>query len=215
MIQVAQDFQSQEQLVLQQIQQEFRAGKDMTVSAAGFGDMSYLNAGGKLTINNVGKPGSPQIAYFESVNGVEPRINNMPNDTVIFVDGRLAGGNTQIINTFGANEAFMVQTPELKSTQGIFGNPTFMHSDLDVANPLEVSAIDYMIQDIPRLTLSTDFPAEVDRNVEANGLSSRDSIWFGQEKSNAKNDESEEKSPEGDKPEDDKAQVANTLASIR
>ena len=193
----------------------FLAGGDLTVSAAKFGDVSYLHAGGKLTVNNVGKPGSPQIAYFESVNGVEPRINNQPNDTVIFVDGRLAGGNTQIINTFGANEAFMVQTPELKSTQGIFGNPTFMHSDLDVANPLEVSAIDYMIQDIPRLTLSSDFPAEVDRNVEANGLSSRDSIWFGQEKANAKNDESEEKSPEDDKPENDKAQVANTLASIR
>ena len=192
-----------------------KAGGDLTVSAAKFGDVSYLHAGGKLTVNNVGKPGSPQIAYFESVNGVEPRINNMPNDTVIFVDGRLAGGNTQIINTFGANEAFMVQTPELKSTQGIFGNPMFMHSDLDVANPLEVSAIDYMIQDIPRLTLSTDFPAEVDRNVEANGLSARDSIWFGQEKANAKNDESEEKSPEDDKPENDKAQVANTLASIR
>ena len=187
----------------------------MTVSASKFGDVSYLRAGGKLTINNVGKPGNPQIAYFESVNGVEPRINNMPNDTVIFIDGRLAGGNTQIINTFGANEAFMVQTPELKSTQGIFGNPMFMHSDLDVANPLEVSAIDYMIQDIPRLTLSTDFPAEVDRNVEANGLSARDSIWFGQEKANAKNGESDEKSPEEEKPEGDKAQVANTLASIR
>lgn len=156
-----------------------QAGGNLTVSAAKFGDMSYLRAGGTLTVNNVGKPGHPRIAYFESVDGKEPKIANLPNDTVIFIDGRLAGGNLGILNKFGANEAFLVATPELKSTQGIFGDPPFLHSDLDVANPLEVNAIDYMIQEIPRLTLSSDFPAQVDRNVEANGLSERDVIRFG------------------------------------
>ena len=158
----------------------FYAGRNLTVSAASFGDMSYLRAGGQLTINNVGTPASPQIAYFESVDGVEPRINNQPNDTVIFVDGRLAGGNLNILNKFGADEAFMVETPELKSTQGIFGNPPFLHSDLDVANPMEVCAIDYLIQEIPRLTLASDFPSEVDKNVEAAGLGQKDVYWFGQ-----------------------------------
>ena len=156
------------------------SGGNMTVSAAEFGDMSYLQAGGTLTINNVGKPHYPKIAYFESVNGVEPKINNQPNDVVIFVDGRLAGGNLNILNQFGADEAFMVDTPELKSTQGIFGNPPFLHSDLDVANPMEVCAIDYMMQEVPRLTLSSDFPPDVDQNVEASGLSQKDVYWFGQ-----------------------------------
>ena len=87
-----------------------------------------------------------------------------------------------ILNMFGANEAFLVSTPELKSTQGIFGNPPFLHSDLDVANPMEVSAIDYLIQEVPRLTLSSEFPADVDQKVEANGLSLKDSYWFGQER---------------------------------
>ena len=84
------------------------------------------------------------------------------------------------MNMFGANEAFLVSTPELKSTQGIFGDPPFLHSDLDVANPMEVSAIDYLIQEVPRLTLSSEFPADVDQKVEANGLSLKDSYWFGQ-----------------------------------
>ena len=156
------------------------AGNDMTVSARSFGDVSYLRAGGKLTINNVGHPRYPRVAYFESLDGKEPRINNLPNDMVIFVDGRLAGGNINIMNMFGANEAFLVSTPELKSTQGIFGDPPFLHSDLDVANPMEVSAIDYLIQEVPRLTLSSEFPADVDQKVEANGLSLKDSYWFGQ-----------------------------------
>lgn len=158
------------------------SGRDMTVSARSFGDVSYLRAGGTLTINNVGHPKYPRVAYFESLDGKEPRINNLPNDTVIFVDGRLAGGNINIMNMFGANEAFLVSTPELKSTQGIFGNPPFLHSDLDVANPMEVSAIDYLIQEVPRLTLSSEFPADVDQKVEANGLSLKDSYWFGQER---------------------------------
>ncbi len=158
------------------------SGRDMTVSARSFGDVSYLRAGGTLTINNVGRPKYPRIAYFESLDGKEPKINNLPNDMVIFVDGRLAGGNINIMNMFGANEAFLVSTPELKSTQGIFGNPPFLHSDLDVANPMEVSAIDYLIQEVPRLTLSSEFPADVDQKVEANGLSLKDSYWFGQER---------------------------------
>ena len=158
------------------------SGGNMTVSAKSFGDVSYLRAGGTLTINNVGRPKYPRIAYFESLDGKEPKINNLPNDMVIFVDGRLAGGNINIMNMFGANEAFLVSTPELKSTQGIFGNPPFLHSDLDVANPMEVSAIDYLIQEVPRLTLSSEFPADVDQKVEANGLSLKDSYWFGQER---------------------------------
>ena len=156
------------------------AGRDLMVSAASFGDMSYLQAGGKLTINNVGHPSHPQIAYFESVNGVEPNINNLPNDMVIFIDGRLAGGNLQIINKFGATEAFPVSTPELKSEQGIFGNPVFLHGDLDVANPMAVGNVDYMLQEIPRLTLASDFPLEVDKSVNTAGLNPKDVYRFGQ-----------------------------------
>ena len=156
------------------------AGGDLSVSAAKFGDMSYLRAGGRLTINNVGHPSHPQIAYFESVDGKEPRINNQPNDAVIFVDGRLAGGNLQIINKFGATEAFPVSTPELKSEQGIFGNPVFLHGDLDVANPMAVGNVDYMLQEIPRLTLASDFPLEIDKSVNTAGLNPKDVYRFGQ-----------------------------------
>ena len=164
-----------------------QAGGGLTVSASDFGDVSYLQAGGMLTINNVGKQSSPKIAYFESVNGIEPNINNQPNDTVIFIDGRLAGGNLNILNEFGSDEAFMVNTPELKSTQGIFGSPTFVHSDLDVANPMEVGSIDYMLQETPRLTLDKDFPKEADQHVDSVVIPERDSIQFGR---GAKNGES-------------------------
>ena len=192
-----------------------KAGGDVTVSAASFGDLSYLRAGGKLTINNVGHPSHPQIAYFESVDGVEPNINNLPNDMVIFIDGRLAGGNLNILNKFGADEAFMVETPELKSTQGIFGDPTFLHSDLDVANPMEVCAIDYLIQEIPRLTLASDFPAEVDKNVEAVGLSQKDVYWFGQKGVDAPKAGEEPDENTAERDEDAEPSAEKTLAMAR
>ena len=184
----------------------FSAGGNVTISAASFGDMSYLQAGGTLTINNVGKPAYPQIAYFESVNGREPKINNQPNDTVIFVDGRLAGGNLQIINKFGATEAFPVSTPELKSEQGIFGNPVFLHGDLDVANPMAVGNVDYMLQEIPRLTLASDFPLEVDKSVNTAGLNPKDVYRFGQhpqvaeEKPQAEQEEKKDDKASAEKP---------------
>ena len=55
-----------------------------------------------------------------------------------------------------------------------------MHDDLDVANPLAVGAIDYLLLDLPRLELSSDFPIEVDKQVTANGLNPTTSYWFGQ-----------------------------------
>ena len=158
----------------------FYAGRNLSVSAASYGNMSYLQAGGTLRVNNVGHPDHPQIAFFESVNGREPRIDDQANDALVFVDGRLAGGNLQTISKMGAMEAFPVSTPELKSEQGIFGNPVFLHGDLDVAVPMAVGCVDYLIQEIPRLLLSGEFPLGVDRNVLASGLNPRDIYRFGQ-----------------------------------
>ena len=83
-----------------------------------------------------------------------------------------------------------MQTPELKSEQGVFGNPTFLHDELDVANPLAVGAIDFLLQDVPLLTLTSDFPTEIDKQVAANGLNPTTSYWFGQ---NQQTGESENK----------------------
>ncbi len=157
-----------------------QADGDVTASAARFGDVSFLRAGGRLAVNNVGRPSRPVVVYFTSVDGREPKILNQPNSTVIFVDGRLAGGNLQTLSRMGALEAFPVSTPELKSEQGVFGNPVFLHGDLDVANPMAVGSIDYMIQEIARLALPSDFPLDVEQSVDAAGLSPRDVYWFGQ-----------------------------------
>ena len=156
-----------------------------------------INVGNKLTVNNLQGGSNPLLAIFETRGGSkDPTVENLPNHTIVFLDGRLVGGDLQAINTLGAVEAFPVQTPELKSEQGVFGNPTFLHDELDVANPLAVGAIDFLLQEIPRLTLSSDFPMEVEKQVAANGLSPTTSYWFGQRSGDDEPEESEESSGE-------------------
>ena len=157
-----------------------QAGGDITVSAGAFGDLSYLRAGGTLYVNNVGRPSHPLLAYFETVNGVTPKIANQPNDVVVFIDGRLAGGNIQTMNRLGSVEAFPVETPELKSVQGVFGNPNFIHGDLDVSEPVGIGVVDYLLVDRARMSYGADIPPEMDMQVSVNGLSPLYSYWFGQ-----------------------------------
>ena len=158
-----------------------------------------VNVGNTLTVNNFTGGMNPLLAIFEANGGNDrPNLENLPNKTIVFYNGRLLGGDIKIINTLGAIEAFPVQTPELKSEQGIFGNPVFLHDELDVANPLAVGAIDFLLLDIPRLTLSSDFPLEVEKQVAAAGLNPTTSYWFGQ-----KSNETEEKEEDSDgKPSD-------------
>ena len=132
-----------------------------------------------MTINTVGQASSPVLAYFESVNGVTPRIDNQANAAVVFVDGRLAGGNIQTMNTLGNTEAFPVQTPELKSEQGVFGNPVFVHGGLDVSEPVGIGVIDFLLVDRAKMSYGSDIPDDMDMEVSINGLSPLYSYWFG------------------------------------
>jgi hypothetical protein len=170
------------------------AGGDLTVSAKDFsGGAVKMNMSDALTVNNFHSGEKPLLAFFETNGGnTTPEINNQPNEVIIFIDGRLAGGDIKTINLLGAVEAFPVQTPELKSEQGIFGNPLFLHDDLDVATPLAVGAIDYLLLELPRMELSSDFPIGVEKQVSANGLNPTTSYWFGQNPTIEEEDGSED-----------------------
>ena len=179
-------------------------GSSIAVTGKDFegGNVTINIGGGELTVNNE-KSGQTFLAIFETTGGNgNVRVNNQPNKAVVFVDGRLAGGDLQTINRLGSMEAFPVQTPELKSEQGVFGNPIFLHDELGVANPLAVGAIDFLLLDIPRLILSSDFPLEIEKQVAAAGLNPTTSYWFGQnsgenEKKDGSNDSEDGNSGDG------------------
>ena len=167
------------------------SGQNVHITAHDFqGGIVNIAVRKELVSNNIKGGHNPQIAIYKTASGGKdnPEVENNPNGSIVFLDGRLIGGDIQTINKLGAMEAFPVQTPELKSEQGVFGNPTFLHDELGVANPLAVGVIDFLLQEIPVLTLSSDFPIEVEKQVAANGLSPTTSYWFGQK---SEDDESE------------------------
>ena len=159
-------------------------GYDVVVTAHDYSAGTVnIAAGRRLTVNNLADGMNPGLAIFKTAGGDrDPKVSNLPNNTLVFIDGRLAGGDIQMINKLGSLEAFPVQTPELKSEQGVFGNPYFLHLQLDVANPLAIGAIDFILQDRALLELdAADFPRNVDNLVDIVGLSPETSVWFGQE----------------------------------
>ncbi len=139
-----------------------------------------LGSKASLQVNNFRKNGMLIAAFKNNGGEKEPHFEHKPNNVLVFLDGRLIGGDINALNKLGALEAFPVQTPELKSKQGVFGDPYFLHDEINIANPLDINAIDYLLQDIPRLTLASDFPLNIEKQVAAVGLNPTTSYWFGQ-----------------------------------
>jgi hypothetical protein len=60
------------------------------------------------------------------------------NDTVI-------GGDAGILRELHRTQAFVVETPELKSKQGVFGTPLFLHRLMQVREPMEIGLANYLL----------------------------------------------------------------------
>ncbi len=62
---------------------------------------------------------------------------------LVIVNGRPILGHPDLLRKIYSALAFSVDTPELKSKQGIFGSPLFLHSDLGLFNGGEETGVDY------------------------------------------------------------------------
>ena len=154
------------------------ASRTLTVTAGNYENGEVIIDAKNLAVNRIDGGHRPQLALFKTQGNKKPNVKNQPNDTIIFIDGRVAGGDIQTINKLGALEAFPVQTPELKSEQGVFGNPFFMHGDMDVSEPVALGIIDFLLVDPSAITYGAEFPLDADTQVEATGLSPEYSYRF-------------------------------------
>ena len=167
------------------------SGQNVHVTAHDFKGGEVNIAVRKNLVNNNLEGGyKTQIAIYKTASGGNrnPSVANEPNGSIVFLDGRLVGGDIQTINKLGALEAFPVQTPELKSEQGVFGNPFFMHGDMDVSEPVALGIIDFLLVDPAAIRYGAEFPLEADTQVEAAGLSPEFSYRFLGKKDSGKQD---------------------------
>ena len=104
---------------------EVKYGNDMTIKA---GNLSQVNTGyGFLH------------AIYNGTIGI-PTYDNIVG--LVIANGQIVGGHPQLIRSMNRALAFTVNTPELKSVQGVFGDPGFIHTKMDVSDASSIASVD-------------------------------------------------------------------------
>ena len=80
---------------------------------------------------------------------------------LIIVNGQVLGGDENLMRRIFRTEAFTVETPELKSRQGIFGNPFFIHEYMDISEFSALGLIDFLLAGQATISGDPELPDEV------------------------------------------------------
>ena len=129
------------------------AGGDVLLDIAGFfgqpNNPMELAIDGKLDLKSGGLHGEqtqPSWIYF-IYNGEPLRPEYVGDGSIpglIIANNRVVGGHPDLVRKMNRALAFTVDTPELKSKQGVFGDVNFIHTDLDVSDANSIGVLDYL-----------------------------------------------------------------------
>ena len=97
---------------------------------------------------------------------------------IIFINGIYMGGDPRYVARIAAAEAFPAETPELKSKQGVFGDPIFVHDELDLVEPVALGLIEHLFAGGYKIIGDPGVFEEEVLEVPAAGLTPRNTIWF-------------------------------------
>ena len=98
---------------------------------------------------------------YDIWNGYKGNTSGQKVPGLVIINGQVLDGNPDLIRKIHRAEAFTVETPELKSKQGVFGSPVFVHTDMDVNEAASIGSVDYLRLDTLR------FQPVVDDEVNA------------------------------------------------
>ena len=129
-------------------------GQTMKVDARGEWAVESAELHGNGTVD-VGLPGSPldyiYMIFTDSTpvsdGGALPVYRDANNGAIpglIIYNGRPVQGHPDLLRKIYSALAFTADTPELKSTQGVFGSPLFLHTDLALTEMGAYGLVDYL-----------------------------------------------------------------------
>jgi len=95
-------------------------------------------------------------------------MQNVPG--LIIANGRVIGGDAELLRRIFRTEAFAMETPELKSQQGVFGEPYFVHEFLDVSDPVALGLIDFILAQDAIIIGHPELPIEAQREISVGGV---------------------------------------------
>ncbi len=82
-------------------------------------------------------------------NSVIPKVSYPSVFGLVIVNNQIMGGSKRLIRRMNRALAFTVNTPELKSTQGVFGESAFIHTGLDVSEARSIGSVAALNLDTP------------------------------------------------------------------
>jgi len=90
----------------------------------------------------------------ESVEGVVAR-GSVPG--LVILGSLPVAGDTDVLAALFQTFAFVVEAPELRFRQGVFGSPYFLHSYLQISDPTAVGLVDYVLYGQASINLDDEF----------------------------------------------------------
>jgi hypothetical protein len=117
--------------------------------------------------------------YYDSVGGKGHPIVSAASGSgaIVIENGTYGGGDrSQFDGLFEAALDFAKDTPELKSRQGVFGSPIFVHDQMDINEAVALGIIDFLFSG--KAIIVGDPELEVDEVMVGQGLSPTTSIDY-------------------------------------
>ena len=83
---------------------------------------------------------------------------------LVFFNGVAVLGD-EAVGDISRTESFTLETPELKSRQGVFGSPYFLHTYMNISEPIALGAVDYMVRGLASVSADPEFPRTAKQTI--------------------------------------------------
>ncbi|MEI6972446.1 MAG: hypothetical protein WCL44_13135, partial [bacterium] len=84
---------------------------------------------------------------------------------IVLFDGNVVFGRSMAADNIWRTEAFTLETPELKSRQGVFGSPYFVHAYMSITEPIALGLVDYLLNGLAQVSTDPQFPSLAKRRI--------------------------------------------------
>jgi len=85
---------------------------------------------------------------------------------LVILDNRVIAGDSTLLQSIYRTQAFLVESPELKSRQGVFGSPIFLHQYMTIGQAMEVAFIENLLFGRAEIDYPVaDFPTDAQRKM--------------------------------------------------
>ena len=141
-------------------------------------DALEVDIGGNLFVDGAGLSGKDlpsQVRVFVNVvgdiAGAGRRIQYIGDVSIpglVFLNGQLLLGDQFLLLEVARTEAFVVETPEIKSPQGVFGNPYFIHLYMQISEAWNLF-LDFILFGEAQVNADPEMPPDAKRTIKIGG----------------------------------------------